>query len=106
MPEINKLSVNYRTHNGILGAASEIVTLLLALFPASVDQLQKDVGHFDGPKPVLLTDTTQDDLSILLCGSDPAHSQIEFGAHQVVLVRHQAAKERLPAELQVQAPTA
>ena len=100
VPEISKLSVNYRTHNGILGAASEIVSLLLTLFPSSVDQLQKDVGHFDGPKPVLLTDTSKDDLSILLCGSDPQHSQIEFGAHQVVLVRNQAAKARLPIELQ------
>ena len=100
VPKVNKLSINYRTHNGILGAASEIVTLLLELFPHSVDALEKDVGHFDGPLPTLLTDTSKDDLSILLCGSDPQHSQIEFGAHQVVLVRDQAAKDRLPAELQ------
>eukprot|EP00966_Prymnesium_polylepis_P049554 1147180-Prymnesium_polylepis.1 len=51
------------------------------------------VGHFDGPRPVLLTDTTKDDLSILLCGSDPAHSQIEFGAHQVLL---QPSRTRAP----------
>jgi len=47
---------------------------------------------------VLLRDTTTDDLAMLLMGSDPAHSQIEFGAHQAVLVRNQAAKERLPQE--------
>lgn len=35
VPKVNKLSVNYRTHNGILGAASEIVSLLLELFPYS-----------------------------------------------------------------------
>ena len=63
-------------------------------------QLLNLTGHFDGPKPVLLTDTSKDDLSILLCGSNPAHSQIEFGAHQAVLVRSQAAKKRLPAELE------
>ena len=50
VPEVNKLSTNYRTHNGILGAASELVSLLLALFPASVDALAKDRGHFDGPR--------------------------------------------------------
>ena len=82
VPEVNKLSVNYRTHNGILGAASEVVSLLLQLFPQSVDALEKDRGHFDGPKPVLLKDTTTDDLAMMLMGSDPAHSQIEFGAHQ------------------------
>ena len=84
VPEINKLTVNYRTHNGILGAASEVVSLLLKLFPHSVDALEKDRGHFDGPKPVLLKDTTTDDLAMMLMGSDPAHSQIEFGAHQVL----------------------
>jgi len=47
---------------------------------------------------VLLRDTTTDDLAMMLMGSDPAHSQIEFGAHQAVLVRNQAAKERLPQE--------
>jgi hypothetical protein len=76
VPEINKLAVNYRTHNGILGAASEVVSLLLQLFPHSVDALEKDRGHFDGPKPVLLRDTTTDDLAMMLMGSDPAHSQI------------------------------
>ena len=97
VPEVNKLSTNYRTHNGILGAASELVSLLLALFPASVDALAKDRGHFDGPRPLLLSRSTPDDLAILLVGSDPSHSQIEFGAHQAVLVRSQASKERLPA---------
>ena len=100
VPEINKLTVNYRTHNGILGAASQIVQLLLDLFPHSVDALEKDVGHFDGPLPTLLTDTSKDDLSMLLFGSDPQYSQIEFGAHQVVLVRDQSAKANLPMELQ------
>lgn len=38
-PAIHKLSVNYRTHNGILGAASQIVSLLISLFPSSVDQV-------------------------------------------------------------------
>ena len=100
VPEVSKLTVNYRTHNGILGAASQLVSLLLELFPHSVDALEKDVGHFDGPLPTLLTDTSKDDLSMLLFGSDPQHSQIEFGAHQVVLVRDQAAKANLPVELQ------
>lgn len=47
------------------------------------DALEKDVGFFNGPLPTLLSDTCKDDLSMLLFGSDPAHSQIEFGAHQV-----------------------
>ena len=87
-----------RTHNGILGCASEIVSIVLDLFPNAVDRLQKDCGHFNGPKPRLLTETTADDLAILLVGSDETQSQIEFGAHQAVLVRSQAAKDTLPEE--------
>lgn len=86
------------THNGILGCAAEIVDILLSLFPNAVDRLARDQGHFNGPKPQLLTETGIDNLAILLVGSDRAHSQIEFGAHQVVLVRSQAAKESLPSE--------
>ena len=59
----------------------------------------RKTSHFDVRVLGTSTDTTKDDLSILLCGSDPAHSQIEFGAHQVVLVQTKLP-ERLPAELQ------
>ena len=37
-------------------------------------------------------------LAILLLGSDRSQSQIEFGAHQAVIVRTQEAKESLPEE--------
>ena len=98
VPNVEKLTVNYRTHNGILGCAAELVEVILSLFPNAVDRLEKDRGHFNGPKPQLLTETSTDDLAILLLGSDPAQSQIEFGAHQAVLVRSQAAKATLPSE--------
>ena len=98
VPQVEKLTVNYRTHNGILGCAANIVDVLLSIFPNSVDRLARDRGHFNGPKPQLLTETATDDLAILLVGSDRVHSQIEFGAHQAVLVRNQAAKDALPDE--------
>lgn len=98
VPRVEKLTINYRTHNGILGCAAELVEVMLSLFPNAVDRLAKDRGHFNGPKPQILTETSTDDLAILLVGSDKTHSQIEFGAHQAVLVRSQAAKESLPDE--------
>ena len=33
----------------------------------------------------------------MILGSDRKHSQIEFGAHQVLLMRSQASKHRLPS---------
>lgn len=58
VPQFEKLTVNYRTHNGILGCASKIVDIILSLFPNAIDKLEKDRGHFDGPRPQLLTETS------------------------------------------------
>ena len=57
--------------------------------------MRRDRGHFNGPKPQLLTETGTDDLAILLVGADRAQSQIEFGAHQAVLVRSQVGREHV-----------
>ena len=46
----------------------------------------------------MLLETKVDVATIFIVGSDKKASQIEFGAHQVILVRNQAAKELLPQE--------
>ncbi|EKX42080.1 hypothetical protein GUITHDRAFT_111932 [Guillardia theta CCMP2712] len=96
IPDVCTLTVNYRTHNGILGTASSVVSLLETLFPAFIDVLPKERGFFLGPRPMLLKETDIDDIAILILGADRKQSQIEFGAHQVILVRSQDAKDRLP----------
>ena len=58
-------------------------------------RVRRDRGHFNGPKPQLLTETGTDDLAILLVGADRAQSQIEFGAHQAVLVRSQVGHKHI-----------
>ena len=97
MPRVTPLSVNYRTHNGILGAAGEIVGMIQEIFPGSIDKLPKDQGYFPGSPPFIVTE--REDLLQLLIGGDEEKSQIEFGAHQVIIVRNQAAKKTLPSEL-------
>jgi ATP-dependent exoDNAse (exonuclease V) beta subunit len=92
VPKLNTLTLNYRTHNGILSAAAGVVDLLEFFFPSSIDFLEREKGFFDGPKPVLLTETNVDDAAVLIVGSDKQSSQIEFGAHQVILLRNQDAK--------------
>jgi superfamily I DNA/RNA helicase len=81
VPELTKLEVNYRTHNGILRCAGEVVNMIHHFFPNAVDKLAKDRGHFEGSPPKILSAVSHDDLAILLIGSDVAHSQIEFGAY-------------------------
>ncbi|NXY45550.1 TRNK1 protein, partial [Ceuthmochares aereus] len=96
---IYQLYQNYRSHSGILHLASGVVDLLQHYFPESFDRLPKDCGLFDGPKPTVLESCSVSDLAILLRGNKRKTQPIEFGAHQVVLVANEAAKEKIPEEL-------
>ena len=97
--KLYQLTHNYRSHAGILHLASSVVDLLLYYFPESFDRLQKDEGLFEGPKPVLLESCSPTDLAMILQGNQRQSSRIEFGAHQVVLVVSNEARESMPDEL-------
>ena len=97
--KLYQLTHNYRSHAGILRLASSVVDLLLHYFPNSFDRLKKDEGLFEGPKPVLLEACTPTDLALILQGNQRQSSRIEFGAHQVVLVVSNEAREAMPDEL-------
>ena len=99
VPQIMPLIYNYRSHSGILNLASSVVSVLQKYFPESFDKLAKDQGQLDGPKPVLLGSCSQSDLAIILRGNKRKTTTIEFGAHQVILVASNEARERLPEEL-------
>ncbi|NXY13840.1 TRNK1 protein, partial [Atrichornis clamosus] len=96
---IYQLYQNYRSHSGILRLASGVVDLLQHYFPESFDRLPQDRGLFDGPKPMVLESCSVSDLAILLRGNKRKTQPIEFGAHQVVLVANETAKEKIPEEL-------
>ena len=66
-----------------------------------MDRLPPDLGLFDGPRPTILELASTDDLVLMLDGAKRETSRIEFGAHQVVIVRDQEAKQRLPDEFGV-----
>jgi len=99
VPEMRHLIYNYRSHSGILNLASSVVSILQKYFPESFDKLAKDQGQLDGPKPALLGSCSQMDLAIILRGNKRKTTTIEFGAHQVILVASNEARERLPEEL-------
>uniref|UniRef100_H3AAJ0 Tetratricopeptide repeat and ankyrin repeat containing 1 n=1 Tax=Latimeria chalumnae TaxID=7897 RepID=H3AAJ0_LATCH len=96
---IYQLYQNYRSHSGILQLASGIVDLLQFYFPESFDRLPRDRGLFDGPRPTILESCSVSDLAILLRGNKRKSQPIEFGAHQVILVTNEMAKENIPEEL-------
>ncbi|XP_037703012.1 TPR and ankyrin repeat-containing protein 1 [Choloepus didactylus] len=97
--KIHQLYQNYRSHSGILNLASGVVDLLQFYFPESFDRLPRDSGLFGGPKPTVLESCSVSDLAILLRGNKRKTQPIEFGAHQVILVANDMAKEKIPEEL-------
>ena len=97
IPQVHYLDINYRTHNGILAAAAGIVDLLEHFFGNTIDSMPREKGFFEGNRPILLSETAEDDAAVMILGSDRKHSQIEFGAHQVLLMRTQASKDKLPS---------
>ncbi len=100
-PNLLQLTHNYRSHSGVLRLAACVVELLYFFFSESLDRLPPDLGLFDGPKPKLMEVATTEDLVLMLDGSKRETSRIEFGAHQVVIVRNENVKEHLPDEFGV-----
>jgi len=91
-----KLTINYRSHSGILKLAGSIIDLISEFFKDSIDHLPDDEGMFQGPMPVFLDSCKEKDLSLLLNANKRECSAIEFGAHQVILVQSKEAKDNLP----------
>ncbi|XP_064647106.1 TPR and ankyrin repeat-containing protein 1-like isoform X2 [Lineus longissimus] len=98
---VYQLIHNYRSHAGILDLATSLLDLIDCFFPASYDKkgLEKDRGIFKGPPPVLINCRNYSDLAMVLCGNKRETSQIEFGAHQAILVVNDEARDNLPEEL-------
>lgn len=91
-----KLTINYRSHSGILKLAGSIIDLISEFFKDSIDHLPDDEGMFPGPMPVFLDSCKETDLSLLFSANKRECSAIEFGAHQVILVQSKEAKDKLP----------
>ena len=100
VPLIDKLTINFRSHSGVLKLAASVVDVLQNFFPNSFDCLPEDKGMFPGPIPTLLDSCDFSDLALLLRGNKRESSAIEFGAHQVIIAQSEDAKRALPSELQ------
>ncbi|KAK0444909.1 uncharacterized protein EV420DRAFT_1721414 [Desarmillaria tabescens] len=92
-PEMFQLTVNYRSHAGIVDCAHSIIELITTFWEDSIDRLSPEMGIIDGVKPIFFNneDRAQLDQFIFHDGGDP----IEFGAQQCIIVRNEMARERL-----------
>ena len=82
-PPLMQLGTNYRSHNGILRCANVLVSLLVELFPSSVDRMRLEESKNPGDAPMLLPDVTPVELFMLIHGGSQSSAPAEFGANQV-----------------------
>ncbi|KAJ7237490.1 hypothetical protein B0H12DRAFT_1238227 [Mycena haematopus] len=95
-PRTFQLTVNYRSHAGIVNCAHTIIEIIQLLWPYSIDILGRERGTVDGLRPVFFTgfDSGNIQYEQFLFG-DREGSYIEFGAQQCILVRDDAARDKL-----------
>ena len=65
-----KLTVNYRSHSGILNCAAGILGKMLAMFPGAAKTLPSDEGLFTGPRPAYCTVQGDADIRRLLAANE------------------------------------
>ena len=99
-PHMFTLCENYRSHEGILALASLVMGMIWKGFPETVDKLDPEIGHLNGPRPVVFCGVQSD----ILCSKDVGHTELsagttDFGAEQVILVRDAHMKTSLQDQI-------
>ncbi|RPB27817.1 P-loop containing nucleoside triphosphate hydrolase protein [Terfezia boudieri ATCC MYA-4762] len=96
--ELIKLPKNYRSHQGILSLAADIVDMLCNGFPGQIDVLPREVGSYAGVKPTMFVGF---DYKILARDTMPGTEQAlnDFGAEQVIIVKNDMIKAELKKHL-------
>ena len=95
-PLVHELTINYRSHSGILNLAGHVLTLLEKHFPNSVDRAPRDNGIFPGPIPKFIKCCHPDHLKLILGANVRNASESRFGHHQAVIVRTEECKKDIP----------
>jgi hypothetical protein len=60
MPQMFQLSVNYRSHAGIINCAHSVIEIITVFWPNAIDVLAPEKGLVDGLKPVFFSGWAQD----------------------------------------------
>lgn len=77
------VTVNFRSHSGILNTAAAVLSCLFRVFPDSAKQLGEDRGLFQGPRP-----------SVLMKVDVPSLKQLVSKLEGVVVLTHDDAVSR------------
>ncbi|TFY53518.1 hypothetical protein EVG20_g10077, partial [Dentipellis fragilis] len=94
-PSTFQLLTNYRSHGGIVNCAHSVIELL-QFWPSAIDVLERERGIVDGKKPLFVSILDTSQLKNFFTSN--TDTPIELGHEQCVLVRDNAALEKLEAE--------
>ncbi|EAS04216.2 hypothetical protein TTHERM_00298270 (macronuclear) [Tetrahymena thermophila SB210] len=100
--QTHQLTTNFRSHNNILQLSNSVISLLEGLFPTSIDILKKERSNLKGIKPIVLDNGDISFLFNLLQGqqSDQGFVPLDFGCNQVIIVKDDESKQKLPPILE------
>ncbi|KAG0608710.1 hypothetical protein M758_8G126400 [Ceratodon purpureus] len=97
VPDLFQLTMNFRTHMGVVSIADSVVKLLHHFFPNSIDKLDPEQSLLEGEVPVFLK--TEENRGLVTCLFDMEATAggggCEFGAEQVILVRNNDIKQQI-----------
>ncbi|KAJ6578043.1 hypothetical protein B0H19DRAFT_574136 [Mycena capillaripes] len=96
-PRPFQLTVNYRSHTGIVNCAHSVIEVINKLWPDAIDNLNRERGTVDGLRPIFFINWDSENVQSkqFLFGSQSSSGYIELGAQQCILVRNDTAKEIL-----------
>ena len=97
-PQIHELTINYRSHSGVLNLAKCVLKILEENYPHAIDRVPSDNGMFPGPTPKFIKPCDPNFLKLLIAANvrDPVSENITLGFHQAVIVRTESSKDESP----------
>ncbi|KAJ7877510.1 hypothetical protein B0H13DRAFT_2053786, partial [Mycena leptocephala] len=96
-PRPFQLTVNYRSHTGIINCAHSVIEVITKLWPDAIDSLDRERGTVGGLRPIFFINWNSENVQSkqFLFGDKSSSGYIELGAQQCILVRNDTAKENL-----------
>ncbi|KAH7338006.1 hypothetical protein B0J17DRAFT_768225 [Rhizoctonia solani] len=97
-----ELTVNFRSHGGIVRYAASLVELIYTLFPTSIDVMAPESAKTPGLPPLLFVSPYNDEATFVhyLLDQKPIEQATPFGAQQAIIVRSEATARSLTQRLQ------
>ncbi|KAF8686304.1 UvrD-like helicase C-terminal domain [Rhizoctonia solani] len=97
-----ELTVNFRSHAGIVRYAASLVELIYTLFPTSIDIMKPESAKTPGLPPLLFFSPDNDEASFVryLLDKKPIEQATAFGAQQAIIVRSESTAQSLNKRLQ------